>query len=85
MNFEDSIREKIKANSQDVYWHSISQSYLSEAFIKDFQDKVCWDCICFNQKLSKKFIKEFQNKVIWRNIPSYYTDIDLSKSWKTFL
>jgi hypothetical protein len=85
MNFEEEIREKIKANSPYIYWHNISQNYLSEAFIRDFQDKLCWECISFVQKLSKSFLKEFQHKVIWEHVPLCYSGINLPKSWKTFL
>ena len=36
-----------------------------ENFIREFQDKVDWIEISYNQKLSENFIREFQDKVDW--------------------
>ena len=36
--------------------------------IQEFQDKVNWGYISYNQKLSEDFIQEFQDKVNWYNI-----------------
>ncbi|GIX80294.1 uncharacterized protein CDAR_394051 [Caerostris darwini] len=44
---------------------------LSEAFIREFQDKVAWVNIPGNQKLSVDFIREFQDKVDWKEISEY--------------
>ena len=44
---------------------------LSEDFIREFQDKVCWGSISENQKLSEPFIREFQDKVHWDYISKY--------------
>ena len=43
-------------------------SNLSEDFIREFQDKVDWDCISKYQNLSEDFIREFQDKVDWQEI-----------------
>jgi len=39
--------------------------------IKEFKDKVDWDCISKYQKLSEGFIKEFKDKVYWDYISEY--------------
>ena len=55
-------------------WGMISQiNYLSEDFIREFQDKVVWDYVCYKQKLSEDFIREFQNKVNWHWISIHQT------------
>ena len=38
---------------------------LSEAFIREFQDKVNWHGISRSQSLSEEFIREFLEKVDW--------------------
>ena len=44
---------------------------LSEDFIREFKDKVDWDCISIYQKLSENFIREIQDRVVWRCISIY--------------
>ncbi|GAF92450.1 unnamed protein product, partial [marine sediment metagenome] len=36
---------------------------LSENFIREFENKVNWDCISLCQDLSLDFIKEFKDKI----------------------
>ena len=38
---------------------------LSDEFIREFQDRVNWDCISAKQQLSEGFIREFEDKVDW--------------------
>jgi hypothetical protein len=53
-------------------WYNFSNyKYLSEDFIREFQDEVSWTTISINQKLSEPFIKEFQYKVNWEYISRY--------------
>ena len=53
-------------------WYDISiHQNLSEDFIREFQDKVSWDCISKYQNLSESFIHEFQDKVDWNLISIY--------------
>jgi hypothetical protein len=53
-------------------WYNFSNyKYLSEDFIREFQDEVSWTTISINQKLSEPFIKEFQYKVNWEIISEY--------------
>lgn len=52
-------------------WHNICKNIkLSEGFIRDFKDKVCWYYISDYQKLTEEFITEFQDKVNWECISS---------------
>jgi len=39
---------------------------LSEDFIREFQNNICWHNISYHQKLSEDFIREFQNKLNWK-------------------
>ena len=53
-------------------WFKISgYRYLSEDFIREFQDKVSWRQISRYQKLSEEFIREFQDKVNWPKVSCY--------------
>lgn len=59
----------IEENNND--WKEISKfKYLTEDFIREFQDKVNWLLVSKNQKLSESFIREFQDKVNWSIISS---------------
>ena len=46
---------------------------LSEDFIREFQDKVNWECISHHLKLSEIFIREFKDKVDWLCISIFQT------------
>ena len=47
-------------------WYEVSEHEgLTEDFIREFQDKVDWDCISECQRLSEDFIREFKDKVDW--------------------
>ncbi len=65
-NFTNQLR------CESVYgfdWVKISaDSNLSEDFIREFQDSVCWGNISGFQKLSETFIREFKDKVDWKEI-----------------
>jgi hypothetical protein len=37
---------------------------LSEDFIREFQDKIHWTCLCINQKLSEHFMRQFSDRII---------------------
>ena len=52
-------------------WTDLSELPLPEDFIREFQDRVDWDCISIYQKLSENFIREFQDKVNWSWISKY--------------
>jgi hypothetical protein len=51
---------------------------LSEAFIRQFVDRVNWKLISEKQNLSEAFIREFADKVNWEEISKEQT---LSKSF----
>ena len=55
-------------NERSIDWRIVSGMPLTEEFIREFQDKVYWPCICVFQELSENFIHEFQDKVDWRYI-----------------
>ena len=62
-----------------VDWKRISRNQtLSEAFIREFADKVHWPSISIYQKLSEDFIREFADKVEWVYI---CTDQNLSEDF----
>jgi len=48
-----------------IIWGVISQCHelLSEDFIREFQDRVNWECISKYQTLSEPFIREFRDKM----------------------
>lgn len=49
---------------RDIDWCRIVMiNLLSEDFIKEFQDRICWDCVSSHQVLSSNFIIEFQDKL----------------------
>lgn len=53
-------------------WLKISMNIeLSEEFMREFKDKICWGNISKFQTLSENFIREFQNKVDWYYISEY--------------
>lgn len=57
-----SEEEIIKYND----WDRISNyQYLTESFIRKYQDKINWEFISKYQKLSEDLIIEFKNKVDW--------------------
>ena len=51
---------------------------LSENFIREFKNRINWECISKHQKLSESFIREFQDKVNWNWISKHQK---LSKSF----
>ena len=53
------------------WWIISAHQKLSEAFIKEFKDKVDWDTISIHQTLSESFIRKFQDKVDWDCISLY--------------
>ena len=64
-------------DSYDNDWEKISRKvFLTEKFIRKYQDKVDWNNISDCQKLSEDFIIEFQNKVYWDYI-SYSQKLSL--------
>ena len=53
-------------------WNNMSKyKYLSEKFIREFQNKVNWNYISCIQKLSEYFIREFKDRVNWEYISQY--------------
>ena len=53
-------------------WYEVSEHEgLTEDFIREFQDKVDWDCISKYQRLSEDFIREFKYSVDWYYISAY--------------
>ena len=57
--------EEISAST----WDFISrQKYLSEDFIREYQDKIKWQWIGYFVELSEDFIREFQDKLNWHDI-----------------
>jgi hypothetical protein len=64
----DNPIKSIHDNSSKISWVTVSCWKLSEAFIKEFQDKVYWNNISVYQKLSEVFIREFQDRVKWEYI-----------------
>jgi len=64
----------MKTSRNDINWIKISiKQYLSEDFIREFQDKLHWDLISTHQTLSDDFIREFQDKVYWFGISKFQT------------
>jgi len=64
--------DKKDINFSENEWEKISYyKYLSEEFIREFQDEVDWSRISIHQTLSEEFIREFQDEVDWEKI-SYY-------------
>ncbi len=84
--YQKLSEEFIKEFSDKVDWFYISyRQKLSIEFIKEFSDKINWHVICRSTKLSKTFLKKFQHQIDRNQIPYCYADIDLPKSWQTFL
>ena len=66
-NWESIDKKDIDFSKEQ--WREIScYKYLSEVFIREFQNEVCWNYISESQKLSEAFIREFQDKVDWSRI-----------------
>jgi hypothetical protein len=57
--------DKLNSLIDFVNWEEISETPLSENFIREFQDYVVWDYVSGNSPLSENFIREFQDKVDW--------------------
>ena len=75
-NITQRVNECLGTDYKDIItnkqWEDISKHQkLSEDFIREFQDKVCWLLISKYQKLSESFIREFQHKVDWVFISVY--------------
>ena len=62
---------RILDKKQGEEWKEISQIELPEDFIREFQDKVNWECISCEQYLSEEFVCEFRNRVDWFWISRY--------------
>ena len=62
--------EAIRKDPDNQDWHTLSSrgTPLSEDFIREFQDRVNWSWISYQQILSEDFIREFQDKVDWNEI-----------------
>ena len=62
----------VHLHMDELNWELISGSTiygtLSEAFIREFQNKVWWEIVSQRQILSEDFIEEFQYKVDWHHI-----------------
>lgn len=70
-NIDDNEREKL-SNAGDKFWYSIcSDEVLSEKFMKEFSDSLCWTVISCRQKLSEEFIEEFSDKIDWFIVSKY--------------
>jgi hypothetical protein len=54
-------------NCDGLEWNEISQTLLTEQFIRTFKDRVNWQLIS-QQPLHEDFIIEFQELVDWENI-----------------
>ena len=52
-------------------YRKLKVGFVSEAFIRKFQDKLDWSEVSRYQKLSEPFIIEFQDKVDWDRISQY--------------
>jgi hypothetical protein len=60
---------KIESNLLFQDWEKISQRrYLSEEFIREFQNSLLLDDVSYFQILSEDFIRDFQSKLNWINI-----------------
>jgi protein tyrosine/serine phosphatase len=59
------------ANKYNINIIKDDNGELSEKFIKEFENKVDWDCISICQELSEEFIEKFQNKIDWQFISWY--------------
>jgi hypothetical protein len=46
-------------------WQAISNERLSEDFIREYQDRLNWNAICYSQTLSEPFIREMKDRVEW--------------------
>jgi 5-methylcytosine-specific restriction endonuclease McrBC regulatory subunit McrC len=50
-----TIQNKLE-NANEAAWLQISQMALSDDFIRDFKDKLIWECISANLPLNENFI-----------------------------
>jgi len=57
-NDKNAVEKAIRANLTLISHYQV----LSEVFIREFQDILCWDNIFWYQNLSSEFIKEFSHK-----------------------
>ena len=59
----------VKKSEQELHfcdWDAISRIYyLTDEFIREFQDKVSWSNLSEHQKLSESIMREFEDKIIW--------------------
>jgi len=59
---------------------------LSEEFLRNHADRLCFIEICKNQKISEKFIEDYIDDIILKHIPFCYMENMSDKySWGTFL
>lgn len=71
---EEIEKQIFKLYPEEVFkycddWQDVSLSkYLTEDFIRRYQDKLDWSVISCVQILSEEFITEFKDKVFWRSI-----------------
>lgn len=66
------IKEDLKSHEFDLgFWIRVSESKsLSEEFIEEFEDKICWGYICL-YNLSEKFIEKHIDRLNWGSISFY--------------
>jgi len=66
MNFAEELFENFSEVEIQSFidWDKISaHQYLTEDFIRKFQDQLLWDVISHFQQLSEDFIEEFQHRI----------------------
>ncbi|MBW3021030.1 hypothetical protein KY334_07075, partial [Candidatus Woesearchaeota archaeon] len=62
----------IDSNPNNLNWLEIVSKYeLTEAFIREFQNRIPWGLVSIHQSMSESFIEEFQDKIIWTNLIKY--------------
>ena len=71
---EDFLRDHASIWKDDD-WFLISQTPISEEFIREFADRVTWSEISCYQDLSESFIREFVDRVDW-------ISISINQSWR---
>lgn len=58
--------ENIRKDPKNLDWFGLCYDRkLSENFIKEFKNKICWPVVSMCQTLSEDFIREFQDQVNW--------------------
>lgn len=64
---EKQIRKYIKKfGDDDDFWNVIAAyQTLSESFIREFANKICWQNVTTCQDISEEFMDEFKDKIDW--------------------